>query len=150
ILANEKDAQGRPKKRAFGPGMMKWFRVLAKLRGLRGTPFDIFSYSPDRKLERELISDYEKDVASVLGQLSAANIDAAVELLSLPDPTPGPGPKKEKPHKAPKPPPRPTPRRSRQSATRTTPDGGGVTLSGFRRVGKAKRAHHHSPNNPEI
>src|SRR5262249_7129018 len=80
-----KDAQGRPKKRAFGPGMMKWFRVLAKLRGLRGTPFDIFSYSPDRKLERELIGDYEKDVASVLGQLSAANIDAAVELLSLPD-----------------------------------------------------------------
>jgi indolepyruvate ferredoxin oxidoreductase len=96
ILSNGVDAQGRPKKRAFGPGMMKWFRLLAKLRGLRGTPFDIFRYSADRKLERELITDYEKDVASVLGQLSAANIDTAVELLSLPDRIRGYGPVKEK------------------------------------------------------
>src|SRR5262249_41248102 len=41
-------------------------------------------------------SDYEKDVASVLGQLSAANIDTAVELLSLPDRIRGYGPVKEK------------------------------------------------------
>ena len=64
------DALGRPKKRAFGAWMMPVFRMLAKMRGLRGTPFDIFGYSADRKLERDLIAGYEKDVATVLGLLS--------------------------------------------------------------------------------
>jgi len=96
LTTNEKDAQGRPKKRAYGPGMMKGFRLLAKLKGLRGTPLDIFGYSEDRKLERALIADYEKDVANVLGQLSSANAEIAVELLSLPDRIRGYGPVKEK------------------------------------------------------
>ncbi len=96
LTTNEKDAEGRPKKRAYGPGMMKGFRLLAKLKGLRGTPLDIFGYSEDRKLERTLIADYEKDVANVLGQLSSANAEIAVELLSLPDRIRGYGPVKEK------------------------------------------------------
>ena len=56
ILGGGLDALGRPKKRAFGAWMMPVFRTLAKLRFLRGTPFDIFGYSPDRKLERDLIA----------------------------------------------------------------------------------------------
>ena len=36
--------------------MMSVFKVLAKLKGLRGTPFDIFGYSEDRKLERQLLA----------------------------------------------------------------------------------------------
>jgi indolepyruvate ferredoxin oxidoreductase len=96
ILGGGVDAQGRPKKRAFGPGMMKVFRQLAKLRVLRGTPLDIFGYSHDRRLERSLIAAYEKDVANVLSQLSPANIDAAVELLALPERVRGYGPVKEK------------------------------------------------------
>jgi indolepyruvate ferredoxin oxidoreductase len=96
MLANEKDALGRPKKRVYGPRMMTTFRWLARMRFLRGTPFDVFGYSADRKLERELIADYEKDVAAVLSQLSSANADIAVELLSLPDRIRGYGPVKEK------------------------------------------------------
>ena len=96
ILFRGVDALGRPKKRVFGPSMMKAFRQLAKLRFLRGTPLDIFGYSADRKLERNLIAGYEKDVATVLGLLSPANVDTAVELLSLPDRIRGFGPVKEK------------------------------------------------------
>ena len=96
ILGGGKDALGRPKKRAFGAWMMPVFRTLAKLRFLRGTPFDIFGYSPDRKLERDLIAGYERDVATVLGLLSPLTIDIAVELLSLPDRIRGYGPVKEK------------------------------------------------------
>ncbi len=70
ILSNGTDALGRPKKRAFGAWMMPMFKVLAGMRGLRGTAFDIFGRSADRKLERELITAYEKDVATVLGALS--------------------------------------------------------------------------------
>jgi indolepyruvate ferredoxin oxidoreductase len=96
ILGGGKDALGRPKKRAFGSWMMPVFKMLAKLKGLRGTPFDIFGYSADRKIERDLIAGYEKDVATVLGLLSPANIDTAIELLSLPDRIRGYGPVKEK------------------------------------------------------
>ena len=96
MLSEGKDALGRPKKRAFGAWMMPVFRVLAGLRGLRGTAFDIFRHSPDRKLERELIASYEKDVATVLGALSPVTLETAVELLSLPDRIRGYGPVKEK------------------------------------------------------
>ncbi len=96
ILSRGVDALGRPKKRAFGPSMMKAFRLLAKLRVLRGTPLDIFRHSADRKLERDLIAGYEKDVATVLSLLSPANVEIAVELLSLPDRIRGYGPVKEK------------------------------------------------------
>src|SRR5579872_1128717 len=96
ILGGAKDALGRPKKRAFGPWMMPAFKMLAKMRSLRGTPLDIFGHSADRRLERDLIAGYEKDVATVLSLLSAATHDTALELLSLPDRIRGYGPVKEK------------------------------------------------------
>ena len=96
ILGGGLDAQGRPKKRAFGSWMMSAFRVMARLRFVRGTPLDIFGYNADRKLERDLIAGYEKDVATVLSLLSPLNHDIAVELLSLPERIRGYGPVKEK------------------------------------------------------
>ncbi|MDB5619129.1 DUF6537 domain-containing protein, partial [Tardiphaga sp.] len=90
-----KDASGRPKKRAFGIWIRPLFKLLASLRGLRGTPFDPFGGSADRKLERDLIAGYEKDVATVLGLLSPLTVDTAVALLSLPDQIRGYGPVKE-------------------------------------------------------
>ncbi|WP_315833249.1 indolepyruvate ferredoxin oxidoreductase family protein [Bradyrhizobium prioriisuperbiae] len=96
LLGGGKDALGRPRKRAFGPGMMRGFRLLAKLRVLRGTPLDIFGYSADRRLERDLIAGYEKHAVSLLDKLSPQTIDTAIELLSLPDRIRGYGPVKEK------------------------------------------------------
>ncbi len=95
-MGGGKDALGRPKKRAFGPWMMPVFRLLAKMRHLRGTAFDIFGQSPDRRLERDLIAGYEKDVAHVLSVLSPLTLDTAIEILSLPDRIRGYGPVKEK------------------------------------------------------
>jgi indolepyruvate ferredoxin oxidoreductase len=96
VLGGGLDALGRPRKRQFGPWMMPLFRVLAKMRFLRGTAFDIFGYSADRRMERDLIAGYERDIATVLKLLSPATIDTAVELLSLPDRIRGFGPVKEK------------------------------------------------------
>jgi len=96
ILGGGRDALGRPKKRAFGAGMLRVFRWLARFRFLRGTVLDVFARSADRKLERELIANYEKDVAAVLSSLSPANVETAIELLSLPDRIRGYGPVKEK------------------------------------------------------
>jgi indolepyruvate ferredoxin oxidoreductase len=96
FLARGVDALGRPGKRAFGSWMMTAFRLLAKMRWLRGTAFDLFGQTADRKLERDLIVGYEKDVATVLGLLSPVTHDTAVEILSLPDRIRGYGPVKEK------------------------------------------------------
>jgi indolepyruvate ferredoxin oxidoreductase len=90
------DSQGRPRKREFGPWMMNAFGVLAKLRVLRGTPFDPFGYNKDRRMERDLIAGYERDVATVLDLLSPKTLETAIELLSVPDRIRGYGPVKEK------------------------------------------------------
>jgi indolepyruvate ferredoxin oxidoreductase len=95
-LGGAVDALGRPKKRAFGAWMLPVFRLLAKMRVVRGTPFDLFANSPDRHLERDLIKGYEKDVATVLSVLSPLTLETAIELLSLPDRIRGYGPVKEK------------------------------------------------------
>jgi indolepyruvate ferredoxin oxidoreductase len=95
LLQGGKDALGRPKKRQLGPWMMPVFRMLARMRGLRGTPFDVFGYSKDRRLERDLIADYEKDVETALRLLSPMTLDIAVEFLSLPDRIRGYGPVKD-------------------------------------------------------
>src|SRR3984893_6853807 len=76
--------------------MMPLFRLLAKMRGLRGAPFDLLASSPDRHIERALIAGYEKDVVHVLSVLSPLTLDTAIELLSLPDRIRGYGPVKEK------------------------------------------------------
>jgi indolepyruvate ferredoxin oxidoreductase len=76
--------------------MMPVFRLLSKMRGLRGTALDIFGYSDHRRLERDLIAGYEKDVAHILSVLSPATLDTGIEILSLPDRIRGYGPVKEK------------------------------------------------------
>jgi indolepyruvate ferredoxin oxidoreductase len=90
-----KDASGRPRKRSFGPWMLPVFGLLTKMRFLRGTIFDPFGHSEDRKLERNLIKGYEQDVVTAVKLLSPRTHNIAVELLSLPDQIRGYGPVKE-------------------------------------------------------
>ncbi|MBC7146974.1 MAG: indolepyruvate ferredoxin oxidoreductase family protein [Thioclava marina] len=93
ILSKE-GPDGRPKKREFGPGMERNFRLLAKLKGLRGTPFDIFGYSDERKMERALIRQYEADMAEVLPKVTPETLEIARELAELPLSVRGFGPVK--------------------------------------------------------
>ncbi len=78
------DASGRPKKREFGPWMMTAFDVLRRFRWLRGTPLDPFGYTAERRMERALITEYERDMDTVLAGLTPANRDIALELAALP------------------------------------------------------------------
>jgi indolepyruvate ferredoxin oxidoreductase len=96
LLPAEDDGAGRPKKKTFGPWMIHGFKLLARMKSLRGTPFDVFGYSKDRRLERELITDYESDVRAVLAKLSPQTERIALSLLSLPEDIRGYGPVKEK------------------------------------------------------
>jgi indolepyruvate ferredoxin oxidoreductase len=75
----------RPRKRRFGQWMLHVFTLLAHLRGLRGTPFDPFGYSADRRLERRLIRAYEARIDALLGKVSAENHSIALAIASIPD-----------------------------------------------------------------
>ena len=50
--------------------MLPVFRLLAKGKRLRGTALDVFGYSAERKLERQMIADYEKLVDELIERLS--------------------------------------------------------------------------------
>ena len=81
----ERDPQsGHLRKRAYGPWIIPVFRYLAKLRFLRGTPFDIFGHSEERRTERRLIGEYEAVLAEIISCLSDANYETAIELAALP------------------------------------------------------------------
>ncbi len=79
-----KGADGRPRKRQFGEWMLGPLKVLTKLKGLRGTPLDVFGYSAERRMERALIRQYEKDMKEVLPKLDDNTRDAISALARLP------------------------------------------------------------------
>ncbi|MCR9123821.1 MAG: indolepyruvate ferredoxin oxidoreductase family protein [Phyllobacteriaceae bacterium] len=89
------DAEGRPKKREFGPWMLRAMRVLARFKGLRGTRFDPFGHTAERRAERALIVQYEADVDMALERLDEDRFETLRDLLSVPEMIRGFGPVKE-------------------------------------------------------
>ena len=83
-LLSKEGPNGRPLKKEYGPSMMRNFRLLARLKRLRGTPFDLFGYTAERKMERALIRQFEKDMAAWLPKAGPDTIDALVALAELP------------------------------------------------------------------
>jgi len=84
-ILGRRDASGNPRKTSFGPWILPVFRLLAKLRVLRGTPLDIFGYTAERRMERQLIRDYEALVMDLMQGLTAENHALAVALASIPE-----------------------------------------------------------------
>jgi len=95
-LAKRDSATGEPRKRELGPWVLNAFGVLAKLKFLRGTPLDVFGYGHDRRVERELISEYEHNLDQLLAQLKPTNYRTAVAIAALPEQIRGYGPVKER------------------------------------------------------
>ena len=86
---------GEPRKRSFGPWMLKAFGVLARFKFLRGSALDPFGHSAERRLERELIEEYEANVAYLLAELNGSNYRTAVALAEIPEQIRGYGHVKE-------------------------------------------------------
>jgi indolepyruvate ferredoxin oxidoreductase len=74
---------GLPKKRVFSAWMFKAFCVLAKFKGLRGSVWDVFSYSAERKTERALLAQFNEDLDDFLLVLDADNIALITEIIAL-------------------------------------------------------------------
>ena len=85
LWAKPDPVTGEPRKRSFGPWMLGAMRVLAKLKGLRGTPLDVFGYSEERRTERRLIEEYRATVEELLQGLEGGHHALAVEIASIPE-----------------------------------------------------------------
>ncbi len=79
------DENGKPYKKEVGPWLMSAFGLLKHFKGLRGTMFDPFRNSDERKLAHRLLAEYEQDVGALIARLDRGNVDTAVTLASLPE-----------------------------------------------------------------
>jgi indolepyruvate ferredoxin oxidoreductase len=84
-LLAKRDAQGRLMKAQYGPWMWRAFKLLARLKFLRGTTLDVFGRTEERRMERQLIADYEASVSALLPLLREDKLEQAIELASLPE-----------------------------------------------------------------
>jgi indolepyruvate ferredoxin oxidoreductase len=85
LLARRDKTTGLPRKMSFGPWMMPLFRLLAKLKFLRGTAFDPIGYTTERRTERRLLEDYRTLLREIAGNLTPQNHHLAVALASIPE-----------------------------------------------------------------
>ncbi|MGI9219641.1 MAG: indolepyruvate ferredoxin oxidoreductase family protein [Woeseiaceae bacterium] len=84
-IARKDKVTGLPKKMTLGSWMMPAFGLLAKFRFLRGTMFDLFGYTAERRMERQLIVDYAATINELLDTLSRDNHALAVQIASIPE-----------------------------------------------------------------
>jgi len=99
-LLAKRNEKGELIKQKFGPGMLRNFRILARLKGLRGTALDVFGRTEERRTERALIGEYRASIEQVLQSLSADNHATALEIARIPEQIKGYGHVKERNLKA--------------------------------------------------
>ena len=69
-----------PRKLRIGGWALPLLRLLAHGKLVRGTPFDPLGWIAERRLERQLIDDYEATLRELLPALRADNLDLATEI----------------------------------------------------------------------
>lgn len=84
LLSWKKDARGRPIKRQFGPWLRPALGLLARMKGLRGSALDLFGYTEERRLNRELIDWYEQALTSIASAGPSASFDALEAIAKTP------------------------------------------------------------------
>jgi indolepyruvate ferredoxin oxidoreductase len=92
----KRNEKGELQKRKFGPAMLAGFRVLSGLKALRGTAFDIFGRTHERRTERALIGEYRRSIDEVLARLDAGHHAKALEIARIPEQIKGFGHVKER------------------------------------------------------
>jgi indolepyruvate ferredoxin oxidoreductase len=95
-LLAKRNAKGELVKQKFGPAMLTGFKLLAKLKGLRGTPLDILGRTEERKTERALIGEYIQQLETTLPGLNAQTHAHAVDVARVPENIKGFGHVKER------------------------------------------------------
>nr|WP_295081401.1 indolepyruvate ferredoxin oxidoreductase family protein [uncultured Roseateles sp.] len=96
-LLAKKNEKGELVKQQMGAWIRPAFGLLAKLKGLRGTAFDIFGHTEERKTERALIAEYRASIEAILAKgLTAERLKLAVDIARIPEEIRGYGHVKER------------------------------------------------------
>jgi indolepyruvate ferredoxin oxidoreductase len=99
-LVAKKNAKGELQKQQFGPWMLAAFKVLARLKGLRGTALDVFGRTEERRTERVLIAEYRASLDEILagltGNTGETRYATALEIARIPEQIRGFGHVKER------------------------------------------------------
>ncbi|WP_343212527.1 DUF6537 domain-containing protein, partial [Arenimonas sp. GDDSR-1] len=95
-LFAKKDSDGHLVKQEYGAWALPAIKTLRHLKFLRGTAFDVFGKTEERKMERALIEDYQRDIKTIVSKLSVSNHVQAVQFARLPEHIRGFGHVKEK------------------------------------------------------
>ncbi len=85
LFARKDPQTGVPRKRQYGPWMLRAMRTLARMRRLRGTAFDPFGRTEERRMERALVADFEVVLADIASLLRADNVVVATALAGAPE-----------------------------------------------------------------
>jgi len=85
LFSKRDPVTGELRKSEYGTWVFSAFKLLAKLHGLRGTLLDIFGYTPERRMERRLIGDYEAVIGEIIGKLGPDNHALAVKIACIPE-----------------------------------------------------------------
>jgi indolepyruvate ferredoxin oxidoreductase len=96
LFSRRDPVSGELQKREYGAWVFSAFRLLTKLKGLRGTALDVFGHTKERKAERALIGEYETTIRAVLASLDNDNHEIAVQIASIPEEIRGFGHVKER------------------------------------------------------
>ncbi len=83
-ILRKQDKQGQARKSSYGPWIRPLFRALAKLKVLRGGPFDLFGYTAERRLERQLLSEYLEDLEQIAANCDRNRLESLTLLASIP------------------------------------------------------------------
>ena len=95
LIAKRND-KGQLVKQKFGPGMLTAFKLLTRLKALRGSAFDVFGRTEERQTEKALITEYTDIVEQLITSLNSDNHARAVEIAHVPDSIKGFGHVKER------------------------------------------------------
>jgi len=83
-LIARRGPDGLPRKMRFGRWVFPVLRVLAAVRRVRGTPFDVFGYTHERRIERALPADYAATIEAMLPELDADRLELATQFADIP------------------------------------------------------------------
>jgi indolepyruvate ferredoxin oxidoreductase len=100
LLAKRDPVTGVPRKMTFGPWIKRAFAVLAWFKFLRGTAFDPFGRTDERRRERALVDEYKSVIDELLMALTPKNVALAAEIATIPEQIRGYGHVKERHLKA--------------------------------------------------
>jgi indolepyruvate ferredoxin oxidoreductase len=84
-MFSKRDADGHLVKQEFGPWIFTAFKLIKRLKFLRGGAFDLFGKTDERRMERQLITDYARTVEELLGTLDGNNVELAADIASVPE-----------------------------------------------------------------